>query len=697
MMRRSLLIGITCICMLIVQLVQPMAVAAAEVSNVKVYETLMTNTNTSLSGVMTSKHFQFQTEPYWKAKNATITLDYKASQLAINDRSSVTLSMNGTKFYSFRPKVADQVKQQLAVVVPAELLVKGNNTLSVTGNIETTKNDQICVPPDRHDNWLELYKSSTIAVKYDTEAFSGTIQDFNERFTGMDTVHTDSNLIVIPEQSSSTELEAAVHALSGFAKSNKRKNDTIPMQKFDAASMDHKKWIVAVALYDHLPATIKASLGQQDFSKQALIQVVNWSGKPTLVVTSQDANLLVKAGRFIANQELMMQLNASSKVITESTDVNTPVVSVSKQVTLTETGDELKGPMRQEKSYFIALPANRAIADASKISLDMRYAKNLDFDRSMVTVYVNDKPIGSKKLTSELANSDTLTLPIPKNLDISGNFMVTVAFDLEMKHSVCIRPQDEMPWAYITKDSLLQLNTKDKTELLFNNYPSPFLRDGSFNQVAVVMPKERDSYTYLALSNMFNLLGQYAEGNTGNIRFFDDTVASSELTDYNVIAIGSYANNKVIRDQNAKLYFQYAADGGGFISNEKMSIDQDYGKRLGTLQLIESPYKEGHGLLAVTGASSEYYYLASKLLASEEQKWKVFGDSVAADKDGQVFAHRFKKQAEQNEQSLVSNIMERSDVLGFMVAVMLVIVLILVSLIFMIRKYRKKRRQNNET
>src|SRR5690606_11323820 len=152
--------------------------------------------------------------------------------------------------------------------------------------------------------------------------------------------------------------------------------------------------------------------------------------------------LLVKAGRLMANQQLVKQLNGTVKVVDASTAVDTPTFNVSQNVMLTAAGDQSTGAMHQEKTYFISLPASRTTADASKISLDVRYAQNLDFDRSMITVLVNDTPIGSKKLTSELANGDTVTLPIPKNLDITGNFSITVAFDLELQKAACIQLQD---------------------------------------------------------------------------------------------------------------------------------------------------------------------------------------------------------------------------------------------------------------
>ncbi|WP_195575765.1 cellulose biosynthesis cyclic di-GMP-binding regulatory protein BcsB [Paenibacillus sp. 1001270B_150601_E10] len=661
-------------------------------TNQLTYEAPLSSNNVSLSGVTAARSLYIQLEDYWNVSNLTLHLDYQATQLARGEESSVTLAMNGTKFYSFRPVVDDQNKQSLSVSVPKELLIKGSNTLSIEGYIITNLPDQICVPIEKRDNWLELYKTSFSTTTFTKTDTINSIREFNQQFVGLDTLKEKKSAIGVPNNSESQELEAAVYALSGFAKSNRSEENAIPMLPFHDPKLEAREMVAIVSLYDQLPEQWKQALGQVNVDNKALIRVANTDHQSALIITSKDPAMLEKAGRLVGNQTLVSQLDGQEKWVDANTNVDTPDVTVRRDVTLTETGDKLTGMMHQEKSYFVSLPANRFIAEASKISLDFRYSDNLDFDRSLVTILINNTPIGSKKLTKELSNQDQLTLTIPKNLDVSGNFSVTVAFDLELKSAGCIELQDQMPWAYITKESMLQLNTKDRTDLLFNNYPNPFLRDASFNKVAVMLPTEMDSYTYLTVGNLFHLLGKYAEVNTGEVVFFNqqNMPKESELEQYNLISIGSYKSNPWVQQHNKELFFKYSQDGAGIVSNEKISIEEEYGKRIGTLQMLQSPYAPGYGWLAVTGASSKYDYLASNLLATEKGKWKVYGDGVVTDIDGNLQAFRFKKQAEQEGNSLLNELAERGDVLGFIVVLGLIFIMVVISLILLIRKYRKR-------
>lgn len=698
MIKKQMLIWVLSLSLCLIQLPAASAAAVLPEAGKLTYETSFTGSDTPLSDGGTQQQY-FTVMDYWNVDQVTINLHFQISQITEEQLSSVTLSLNGIPFYSFRPSLENNGEQVLSIPAPKEFLKTDSNTLTLQGELKTAGDDnQLCYVDGSPDNWLHLFNTSSIAVTYTTKALTGGISDFSERFSGIDTVKSNKSLIAVPEQASNAELESATYALSGFAQNNALTDKTIGMLPYREDTVTDKNAVVLVAMYDHVPAELKQLLsGTEDLGTHALIQLVNKDTRPTLVVTSKDESLLIKAGRMAANTELMSQLTSERKVIDNSTIVDKPAAGISSDVTLTETGDTLTGPNHREQTYFIALPSNRSIADSGKISLDFRYAENLDFNRSLVTVSINDTPIGSKKLTKELAGGDTLTLNVPQNLGISGDFSVKVAFDLEMQNAVCTPNKDQMPWAYIGKESLLHLNTKDRTDLLLDNYPYPFLRDGIYNQVAVVLPQEMDDYAYQTLGNIFSLLGQYTSGNAGDVHYYTDEVSADNLKNNNILVIGSYNNNKVIRDNNAKLYFRYSQDGATLVSNEKLSIEEQYGAEIGTLQLVESPYESGRGLMAVTAVNAEDYYLASKLLASEQDKWKVYGDGVVVDKDGNISAYRFKTETGAKPDSALAQIAERSDVLNFVIAAVLVVALVIVALLMLLRKHMKKRGDERET
>lgn len=667
--------------------------ASAEEAEQKIVHSLSTQ---SMSGYQSMNDQYFELESYWEITKVLLQLQYDASPLVDEQLSSMTLYVNGTPFHSFRP--AAENHQELTVAIPSKLLVEGVNTLSLQGNRTTSTDEQlynVCTVNDERDNWMTVKDSSTISIHYVSKPSQQHISDGYERFIGLDTSKASSHAVVVSDEQSAAELEAALYSIAGLSKAKSSGDKQIPLLIEGDQEIASKQVVLYISKLVHLPASIKAQLGDTELADRAIIKHVQLGGQTMLLVASNNDELLVKAGRYVANQELMEQTTLAEKYIDEDTDVLTPAVQVSQFIKLTETGDKLTGPMHQEKEYYIALPANQSIAEASKIRLDLRYAQNLNFDRSLVTVLINNKPIGSKKLSEVMANQDMLELPIPKNLDVNGNFTVKAAFDLEIDHTPCTVTQDQMPWAYIDSTSMLQLNTVDRSDLLFNYYPANFMRGGGFNAIAIVMPEQLTEADYRSVANIFHLLGRYAQTNHGEIHVYQDSVDETALDNKHIIAIGSYQNNALIRKNNEQLYFKFDERGAGFISNEKKSIETEYGKRIGSLQLLPSPYSDGYGMMLVTGAEPQYYELASQAIASESTLWKLYGDSIVVDKDGHLSAYRFKEELQQSGGMLP--IFERDDVQSFVLSAMLTIIIAIVALLLLTRKHWRRRRKNDET
>lgn len=221
------------------------------------------------------------------------------------------------------------------------------------------------------------------------------------------------------------------------------------------------------------------------------------------------------------------------------------------------------------------MPANRSASTGTEVSLDFRYAQNLDFEHSLVTILVNGKPIGSQKLTAKKANGDKLTFQIPSDLNVKGDFSVTVAFDLVLTNNYCgFIADSEIPWAYITPESKINLNTSEETDLLFEQYPYPFIANGDFNNAVVVVPDELTTEDTDSLANIFNLLGRFHDGNRGDLTAVHAANWKKPKEESNVIAVGTMNNNPVIKNANDDLYFQYNKTGDYFLSNEKISIEK---------------------------------------------------------------------------------------------------------------------------
>lgn len=390
----------------------------------------------------------------------------------------------------------------------------------------------------------------------------------------------------------------------------------------------------------------------------------------------------------------MKESKHPTETVDETTQTFTSTLNYDGKYQLTTSADRITGANHQERSYFVSLPVDRNNADGSTISVHLRYARNLNFKNSLATVYVNDTAVGSKRLSSARADDDTLTVSLPKGMALGNSFTVRVALDLPMSGSQSVQDNNHTPWASIEPTSVARIKSAPGNDLLFSNYPNLFLKNSTYSDIAVVRPKVMTSSDYQTLTNIFNLIGNYAENNRGTIKFYDEHPSKTVMADANVIAFGTPKQNSLIRGLNSHLYFKYNSTETGFLSNEKLSIEQQYGQTIGSAQLLRSPYNDKKGLLVVTGATPSGTYLASTQINYQRNISQYKGDAIVVDPDNNHYDYHFKKDklidASMNTKQEISR---HSQQLLYLAISLMMVVVVTISLLLLLWKHGSLRRR----
>lgn len=643
------------------------------------------NVTSSLTGTSVKATMYFTRIDYWDVQKATFNLKYQITQLENEETSDITVAVNGVKFYSWRPAKTTEIQTE-TIDIPLDL-ISGSNTLTIEGqiiNAEGADNYKLIQTPA---NWLTIYDGSNVNFQYDLILPENTIHSFYNHFAGADTIANQQSAILVPEDATEAELSAASYALTGVSRIITASDNYLPIYSLAEKDIQTKPYLLIISSYDRLPEKYKKQIAEKEVSDKAILKFFNTEEQHVLVATSKDETLLMNAGRYIANEELMTQTEKAEKVIDKETKTFTSSLEFDGNIPLTSSGDRLTGSYHQEQVYFVDLPVDRNNADGSSLDIHMKYSDNLDFDNSLVTVYVNDLPIGSRKLSRSKANGDQLQLDFPKGLEISDAFVIKVAFDLNVDDPEVLRNNDT-PWALIENDSNIFIQTEESDEVLFSNYPNVFIQNQTYADLGIVLPEKLDTDYFKALTNVLNLLGNYTQSNTGDITFYKSEPSKSELTSHNLIVLGTPEDNPLIKKMNEQLYFQYSDSYDTFVSNEKLSIESDYGKQIGTAQLLFSPYNNEAVSLVLTGVNSENVYLASTQLKSQANASIYQGDAVVVDANYRRYDYRFKKEASaEEEESVISRIISRKDALIYSIVFILAVVSIALVLYFIAKRY----------
>ncbi|MBO0469393.1 cellulose biosynthesis cyclic di-GMP-binding regulatory protein BcsB [Enterococcus sp. DIV0242_7C1] len=650
------------------------------------------NPTTSLTGTSVKATMYFTKIDYWDVKKATLNLKFQITQLENSQESDLTVAVNGVKFFSFRPKNTTEIQEQ-EITIPLDL-VQGTNTLTVEGQIINHSVEDSYTLIETPANWLTIYEGSNVNFQYDLILPEASIHSFYNHFIGADTIANAQSVILVPEDATEKELSAATYALAGVSRIITTKSELLQL---DSLNGQHDQpYQLIIGLYDKIPKEYRQQIDAKNLENEAVLKRFESNGKHILVATSKDEALLIRAGRYIGNEELMTQTEKTEKRVTKETLTFTSSLEFDGTYPLTSTGDKLSGVNHQEQVYFVNLPVDQNNANGSSVHLNFKYADNLDFDNSLVTVSVNDRPIGSQRLSAAKANGDEFLVEFPNDLGITDSFVLKVSFDLVVENPENIR-SNQTPWAYIENTSNAFIKTQELDTMLFTNYPNMFVKSQSFADLGVVLPEKLNKDYFKALTNIFNLIGNYTQSNVGEITYYKTKPKESALSTHNLIVLGTPNDNALIKSLNNDLFFAYDKSFATFVSNEKLSIEEDYGKSIGTAQLLFSPFESKAAMLILTGTTPENVFLASTQIATEKNTSTYKGDALVVDNNYKRYDYRFKKEVSQSQQENLGQRLINNQKLGIYLVVFLLVVMIVGLSAFFILKKDTKGGNDDET
>lgn len=550
-------------------------------------------------------------------------------------------------------------------------------------------------------NWLVVHKESSIDLKYKSKANTNTINQYNNIYMETDAANNINTAILVPDNYTSNQLSSVMNISLDIGEKLTHESFKIDTKLKSEFKNANKNVIYVGGISNTTPDFLNLlnEKEKQDAKDKAVIKQVispfNKDRKMLLIISDND-RALSNATKLITSDKLIKSLNNESVTISESQDVHDLKEESNKnKVYLKDLGYDfslLKGPFTQETNFDIKFDKSKISTEGSKLNLKFRYSKNLDFNKSLITIYVNEKPIGSKKLSMQNADNDSLEINLPKDVLGKNYYNVKVVFNLDIKDQICETRDTDSPWAYILDDSYIDLNLKDNINLTFKSYPYPFVLNGEANDINIVVPKGLSSNELNDISNIVGYMGRDTKYNTGSINVLNDDEFLSSDKKGNLVVVGTPDSNKVIKDINKDLYIKFNDNFTGLESNEKFKfLDTEYSKKLSTLQLIDSPFDKNMDALVISSIDRNNLNVASRYLTDSSLLNTMASDAAVIDRDGKIENVRFKEVKTEDETKAKEKIKFKLGQEGeiFIVIAGFLFITILISTILLVLKYRK--------
>lgn len=653
-------------------------------------ESLTLPKNISFSGVFDSYSWNFNIDKTTKVSSLNLKIKFEVTDVLTKEVGSyLTFYINETEFYSKKIEDEQGKVQELEVSVPIELVREGFNELKISGYLRTS--DKPCTDDYNNANWLVLKEGSVINIKKSNIIGGNLIKEFPYPISNVGGYNTTK--IIIPDSYSDGELSAALNLQSLIGRFG---SESELIKASDAKELERSN-LVYIGRVSEIPENLKSEvkdtgdIDNNSFIKLTKSPMATNINEKILYVISNNEEELMSGIKFLMNQELVSQVNGESVYINSKMNLDNKIKEEKKILTLKELGyneKSVEGLFRNEVNISYALPQNRRLSTGDEININLRYAENLDFNRSLFTIYINDIPVGSKRLSKEKANKDIVQVTIPKDVITTSYVEIKFAFDLLLDNVDCEVNVQKQPWALITEDSFIAINDKQIDQYYFDTYPAPFANDWNMNNTLFVLPDNLLSSELNKIGNMVSYIGKYTKYNLGDLKAISSKNLKDEHKDKNIIVYGTPQNNKLIKDLNKNLWMKYNEEYNKFLSNEKLTLMENFNENIATFQLDVSPYNKQKNMLVLTSPKEKILENSLIYLSDNKEIYKLNGDGAVIDEHGNIRCFKYKEEVKATKYETIKQLNKTSKIL--LVLISLNAIFIGIAIFLYLNKYNKK-------
>lgn len=661
--------------------------------NVKTYRF---NEEHKLSGVIGNSSKFFYIEENIEVLDAKLNLVFTKSELIDSNYSNITIYVNDIPVTSQKLSGEKIYKNKVEVVIPKDLLKSGYNEIKI--KTYKTISDEICRDDNNSGNWLVIHKESNINIKYNFKESKNMISEYERIFSSLNNGTELNSTIVIPDNYNSSELSGGMILSSSIGRKIMSSNYNIDMLKYSDIE-DRDKNIIYVGNESNSPSEFSNILNQNEknkLNKNCIIKIVDSiynNSKKMILVISNDNDLLIKGCRLLSSSKITKNITGDTIFLDKSSIVEDKIENSSNnRVYIEDLGYEnilLKGPFTQEIVFDLNTPKSKIVSAGSKIKINFRYSENIDFERSLATIYINDVPIGSKKLQIDKSNNDILELTLPKEVLNKNYYQVKISFNLNIKDLACVTRDMDTPWAYVDKNSYIEFVYKNNENIHFSSYPYPFVSNFMFNDLSIVVPENMNSKELTDVANIVAYIGQdvkYNKGNFNVVKYSDFKTKSK-----NLIIIGTPSNNKVIKDINKDLNIKFNKEFSGYENNDDIVFIDKMSSEVASIQLIASPYSNDKDAMVISSTNMNDLNLAKEFITKIDNMKSLKGDTVVLYKNGYIEDLHYNSDLEiEDEKESVFKFTLQGKVFAMVSIFLLITVIISIALLVIRRKKYKK-------
>ncbi len=623
----------------------------------------------TVQGILASRLYEIRWPGSWDVKPGnSVTIQF-SHPLNLASYSSLAVDFNSVRIgsVSLTPENADNGRLKLDI--PANIINAGYNELAL--HFYMGIHDNYCDDIQNPGVWATIHSASAFDLSYDNATLAPELGLFPVPLLQKSNLLINQLSIVTADNPSVSELKAVAVISAKLGQLNSFYNMNLVV--VPESAMSSPASVKGNKIFIGLSKNLKVlTSGAYPFVKSVggKLDFVSLDGKtlnpddgilwedvsptdPTsvrLIVTGQTDAGLEKAAQGLANDSIYVRLKGQLGVI-QQIPQTLPIVPARKSMTLANLGykdQTAGGTSKQTITYVLPLTGEWKVATEATFNLHFGHSALLYSQGSVVSLLVNDIPVGSDLLTTDNAENGNLTYKIPARLFKIGNNTLSFQTDGQLPYD----PQDKYfcdkdhfyeSWVTVYSDSSLTLPDGPTSLVLdLENYPAGFSGITDLSDLGFVVADSPDWTTAQAIAWIATRLGRYSPSPDFNPNVIKASDYKNDSTIVYQILIGEPGKNKAISQLNAILPLPFA-EGKNTLQNPQQIAQIVSPTGSGSIGYIQAAITDkDKPRLVVTGNSAEGVLWAAKALNDQDKVDQLKGDFAILDSPVSIYSASIK-------------------------------------------------------
>ncbi len=468
------------------------------------------------------------------------------------------------------------------------------------------------------------------------------------------TVFPDSALVIVPDDASASEIQAALAISASMANitSNNLALELLTVSQLSPEQRAQANLILigkasSLAMLTELQMPLAPSPEEfvlNDADDGVVEMVISaWNPyKVALIISGNTDAGVEKAAQAVSTGVLRANAAPNLSIVENVQSVSVPVTIPLTQ-TLADLGYDSRTFSRQSSSlsrafstfsYKFYIPTGQVPTKDAYFEIAFGHSSLINYDRSGAVVLLNSQPIGSIRFSEEYAANafNQVKISIPATAVLNGYNRMDIQVSIYPR-DYCTTLSLRGLWFTIWPDSnfYLPLTTAliNPTEAIdLSVFPAPFIFDASLDSTAIVVQRDNVD-TWKEAFRMAAYIGDRANGVISNIKaYFGDDVPETARGSHNMIIIGQPSSMPFLAEINEKLPAPFSNDIPSE-SNMQVVYRISSDSPQGYLQLLSSPWNSSNILIVAAGNTAEGVNWAASALYDPILRGKLAGNYAA--------------------------------------------------------------------